>query len=199
MRKIAIGVFVGVAALAAVVTALASGQDDHVMKLHLPDGSTAQIAYEGDIAPHVAIVPAHALVPVGWFDPFAIAPVGPLDQLAADIGLQTDKMVQQMRSRGLQPNADGRVDVTAFGALPAGTVRYSFVSSSTDEGVCSRSVQVTSFGPGHPPKVVANSSGECRTSPPVSTTALSNDQNQAPPATAGRITTDHEPMFVQTI
>ena len=49
----------------------------------------------------------------------------------------------------------------ALAKLPAGTVQYSFVSSSSGNGNCSRSVQLTSFGPDQPPKVVSQSSGDC--------------------------------------
>jgi hypothetical protein len=56
---------------------------------------------------------------------------------------------------------DAPLDRTAFGALPAGTVSYRFVSTSTGNGVCRRSIQVTSLGADRQPKVVSSSSGDC--------------------------------------
>jgi len=199
MPKIRTAVFAGIAALAAAGTAVAASHDTHVMKLGLPDGSVARIEYKGDVAPKVTVAPALNFVPVHWFDPFAAAPFTLFDRIAADMDRQTDMMMQQVRSLQLQPNArDGKLDLAAFGALPAGTVSYSFVSTGTGTGMCSRSVQVTSFGPGQQPKVVSNSSGDCRDTPAASTTAGSSGQDQGATATAGRTAGGHEGKLLHT-
>jgi hypothetical protein len=62
---------------------------------------------------------------------------------------------------------DGKIDLTALRSLPPGTVSYSFVSTTNGGSTCSRSVQVNSLGSGQPPKVVSNSSGDCREGPPA--------------------------------
>lgn len=71
-------------------------------------------------------------------------------------------MLRQVAALQAQPlHPDGQFDLAAMGNLPAGTIRYSFVSTSSANGTCSRSVQVTSLGAGQPPKVVSNASGNC--------------------------------------
>lgn len=199
MRKIRTIVIAGIAALAAVGTAVAASHDSHVMKLGLPDGSIARIEYKGDVAPKVTVAPALDFVPVHWFDPFGAAPFTLFDRIAADMDRQTDMMMQQVRSLQLQPNApDGKVDLAAFRALPAGTVSYSFVSTATGTGTCSRSVQVTSFGPGQQPKVVSNSSGDCRDAPAASTTAGSSGKDQGVTSTTSRTAGGHEGKLLHT-
>src|SRR3546814_14407058 len=64
-------------------------------------------------------------------------------------------MLEAEAARGETP------DRAAFGTLPAGTVSYRFVSTSTGNGTCSRSIQVTSLGADQQPKVVSSSSGDC--------------------------------------
>ena len=74
---------------------------------------------------------------------------------------QTEMMMQQVGAMQHVPNALGKIDLAGFGTLPAGTMSYSFSSTSTDNGTCSRSVQVTSLGSGQQPKVVSKTSGDC--------------------------------------
>jgi len=71
-------------------------------------------------------------------------------------------MLRQASALAAQPiGPDGKIDQAALAKLPAGTVQYSFVSTSSGNGTCSRSVQMTSFGPNQQPKVVSQSSGDC--------------------------------------
>lgn len=198
MRKIRTAVFAGVAALVAVGTAVAASHDNHVMKLDLPDGSVARIEYKGDVAPKVTVAPALNFVPVRWYDPFAAAPFDLFDRIAADMDRQTDRMMRQVRALRLQPNPDGKIDLAAFNALPAGTVSYSFVSASNGTGMCSRGVQVTSVGPGQQPQLVSNSSGDCHDTPAVSSTAGSAGQTRGVASTAGRTAADHDGQRLPT-
>ncbi len=199
MRKIRTIVIAGIAALAAVGTAVAASHDSHVMKLDLPDGSIARIEYKGDVAPKVTVAPTLDFVPVHWFDPFGAASLTLFDRIAADMDRQTDMMMQQVRAFQLEPNArGGKVDLAAFDVLPAGTVSYSFVSTGTGTGTCSRSVQVTSFGPGQQPKVVSNSSGDCRDAPAASTTAGSSGKDRGVTPAVGRTAADHGSKLLHT-
>jgi hypothetical protein len=172
MRKTRTAVFAGIAALAVAGTALAANHDRHVMKVDLPDGSVAHVEYGGDVAPKVTVAPTLNFEPVRWFDPFAAAPFAMFDRIAAQMDQQAGMMMRQARALAIPANpANGKLDLTSFGTLPAGTVSYSFVSTGAGTGTCSRSVQVTSFGPGHQPKVISNSAGDCRDAPsaPIAT------------------------------
>lgn len=199
MRKIRTAVFASIAALAVVGTAVAASHDNHVMKLDLPDGSIARIDYQGDVAPKVTVTPALNFVPVHWIDPFAAAPFALFDRIAADMDRQTEMMMQQVRSHQLPSTAgDGKIDLASFKAMPAGTVSYSFVSTDSGQGTCSRSVQVTSYGPRQQPKVVSTSSGSCRDMPAASTATGSSGQDKTGTSTALRPATSHEGKLLQT-
>lgn len=192
MRRIRGAVLAGVAALAAAGTAVAAGNDRHVLKVDLPDGSVAHVEYEGEVAPKVVVEPGLAFEPVRWFDPLATAPFAMLDRIAAEMERRADMMIEQARALPIQPDPrDGKIDLAGSGALPAGTVSYSFVSTGTGTGTCSRSVQVTSLGPGQQPKIVSNSSGDCHDASPVPTATGVDSAHRAgvptpPPAAAGR-------------
>ncbi|MGJ0239569.1 hypothetical protein ACQEPB_13780 [Novosphingobium fluoreni] len=171
MRKIPAAVLAGVAAVAAMGTALAASNNGHVMKVGLPDGTVARIEYQGDVAPKVTFVPGSDMAPIAWFDPFEAAPFTLFDRIAADMDRQSDLMMRQIRALPLPAMADdGKLDLTGWGSLPPGTVSYSFVSTTNGRSTCSRSVQVTSLGSGQPPKVVSNSSGDCREAPSATVT-----------------------------
>lgn len=166
MRKVRTAVLAGVAAVAAIGTALAANHGSHVMKVGLPDGTVARIEYEGDVAPKVTVAPSSSVAPIAWLDPFEPAPFALFDRIAADMDRQSDLMMRQVRALPLPIMADGgKIDLTALHSLPPGTVSYSFVSTTNGGSTCSRSVQVTSLGSGQQPKVVSNSSGDCREAP----------------------------------
>ena len=54
MRNIRTAVFASIAALAVLGAAVAASNDNHVMKLDLPDGSIARIDYQGSVAGNAA-------------------------------------------------------------------------------------------------------------------------------------------------
>ncbi|WP_285019716.1 hypothetical protein [Novosphingobium sp. fls2-241-R2A-195] len=168
MRKIRTAVLAGVAAVAAIGTALAASHGSHIMKVGLPDGAVARIEYEGDVAPKVTVTPASSVPPITWLDPFEPAAFAAFDRIAADMDWQNDLMMRQVRALPLPAMADGgKIDLTALRSLPPGTASYSFVSTTNGGSTCSCSVQVISLGSGQPPKVVSHNSADCREAPPA--------------------------------
>ena len=164
MRTVRAAVLAGLATIAAAGAAVAANNDTHFLNVAMPDGSIARIAYKGDVAPKVVVAPAPpAILPIAIVDPFEMAPFAMFDRIATQMDAQVDLMMRQAAALQAAPTgADGKVDLAAFGNLPAGTVHYAFVSStSSGNGTCSRSVQVTSLGAGQAPKVVSNSAGDC--------------------------------------
>lgn len=164
MRKQTISLFAGIAGLAMAGAAMATtppkhSEPEHILSVAMPDGTIEHIRYTGDTPPAVVFTPVRqAMVPVA----FDMAPFADFDRIAAAMDRQMDAMLRQASAMASQPvGPDGKIDQVALAKLPAGTVQYSFVSSSSGNGTCSRSVQMTSFGPSQQPKVVSQSSGDC--------------------------------------
>jgi hypothetical protein len=166
VRKIGIAILAGVAALAAAGTAVAASERQHVLHLTLPDGSVEHIRYSGDVPPPVVFLPTHN-APVASVDPFDVAPFAMFDRMAAEMERQADTMLRQAAMMASQPAvADGKMGYATFANLPAGTVHYSFVSTSSANGVtCTRSTQIVSQGPKLQPKMISQTSGDCGVPP----------------------------------
>lgn len=159
----------GVAALAASPKSQAPTAQDHVLTVRLPDGSVEQIRYSGDVAPKV-VVSASGL-PMADFGPAnSASPFAMLERMSAQMDRE---MAEMMRNAPPMPSlaAPGAMQraaagqEAAFGQLPAGMQSYSFVSTMRGGHACSRSVQITSQGAGHAPRVVSQTSGDCAAQP----------------------------------
>jgi len=124
-------------------------------------------AAEGELAPTLVLRTGYS-----WLDHVGI--------IGLEVGHRDDA------PSALEAHANGKLDLAAFGSLPAGAVSDGFVSTGTGTGTCSRSVQVTSFGPGHQPKVIFNSAGDCRDAPSAPTATGLGRANQAVPPVTGR-------------
>jgi len=183
MRKLLrTAVLAGAAAIAVAGTAMAAANDSRVMTVDLPDGSQARIEYKGDVAPKVTVESAPPFVPARFADLGMTAPFALFDRIAADMDRQMDAMFRQARMLETAAAGHAPLDQAAFGALPAGTVSYRFVSTSTGNGVCSRSVQVTSLGADQQPKVVSSSSGDCGAPAHATAPAVAAPARSAAPA-----------------
>ncbi len=159
---------VGAAILAGgvVTPALAGDGQVHVLTVRLPGGGVEQIQYTGDVAPRVVFVPGMVAVPAMDVDPFAT-----LNRISAMMDQQAAAMLREVES--LQGDM--------LPVLPVGGSGYSFVSTMSGSGVCTRSVRITYNGGNTPPQMVSSSSGDCG----------SDRRQQAPsevtvPAPAGR-------------
>jgi len=183
MRKLLrTAVLAGAAAIAVAGTAMAAANHNRVMTVDLPDGSLARIEYKGDVAPKVTVEPAIRFVPVQLADPAMTAPFALFDRIAADMDRQMDAMFRQARMLETAATGGAPLNRVAFAALPAGTVSYRFVSTSTGNRFCSRSVQVTSLGAGQQPKVVSSSSSDCGAPARATAPAVAGPARTAAPA-----------------
>jgi hypothetical protein len=157
----------GVAAAAIAGVATAAALNTHTLTVRLPGGGVERIIYTGNVAPRVEVAPMGAPVPVVWaaepgFDDTAFAA---MDQMSAQMDREMAAMFQQvdaLESRAVASQRDLRSVSTAD--MPAGAQSFSFVSTMSGGGVCSRSVEITSTGHGQKPRVVSQTSGNCGTS-----------------------------------
>jgi hypothetical protein len=155
----------GVAAIGLIgaVAFAADAPRTHVLIIPLPNGGIEQIRYSGDVAPAVTFrqgSPAAA----AWASPFGPgSPFAMLDRIQAEMDRQMAAMLQHPMVMPTMPHiGGGPLQQVTAGALPAGAQQsYSMVATVSGGHACTESVEVTSQGPGQPPKVVRQSSGDC--------------------------------------
>jgi len=147
-------VLAGLGAVAITGAAAAASQDRHTMNVPLPDGSNIRVDYVGDIAPKVTVTPA----------PFAAGfpALGLFDRTMFGVQRQIDAMMREInRTAKLPVTGAPGLNVAAYDNAPAGSSSVTVVSTSNGSKTCTRMTEVTSQGPGKPPKVVTNVSGDC--------------------------------------
>ena len=172
MRVFRTALVAGAAVIAvAGISGLAAARDvnTHVMTVQLPGGGVAEIRYTGDIPPQVVLSPIPAalgaLMP---FDAFfgPASPFAALDRISAAMDREVASLMRQAEilanTPAFAPNQ--RIEM-ALGNLPPGTESYSMVSTWSDNGVCTQSVEITSPANGGKPRVVSHSSGNCGSAP----------------------------------
>jgi len=157
MRKLLIAGAAVVALGGLAGSALARGAETHVMTVQLPGGGVEQIRYSGDVAPVVTFGPAADIGFWGWDDPFA-----DMARISAEMDRAMSGMFREIAALRAMPG-DGWSEA-ALDNLPPGMQSYSYVSTVSGNGVCGRSVAVTSEGPGHKSKVVTRDFGNCSAS-----------------------------------
>jgi hypothetical protein len=155
------------ALLAAGGLALAAGAAHAAGKLNtmnvaLPDGTVAQIAYEGNVPPRISVVPVAAA------DPFAeLERMSAMMQARHEMMMrQVAQMQQQARQQivaaqrsGAGANEPGQVVVSTN--LPAGSYSYTMVSTTSSAGGCTQTVEWRSDGSAKEPQVTKTSAGDC--------------------------------------
>jgi hypothetical protein len=162
MRLMVKAALAGVGAVALAGGAYAADKAVHTMKVAAPDGTVAQVQYVGDQAPRIEFVPVSRVAMPVADDPM-FADFANIDRVFAAMEQQHRAMMQQMAAmeREMPVAADGRINEAALKSMPAGSVHYSFVSTTSGNGTCTQSYQMTSYGQGRQPKVEQHSSGDC--------------------------------------
>jgi hypothetical protein len=194
MRLTRKAAFAGLASLAVAGAAVAADAPRfHTMNVSLPDGAVAHVRYSGDVAPTITFDRAPAQ---SWVDPAAIlagfdpAPFAALDRMAAEMDREAAVMLRHARSGAPGANlAAGGPGMTLLGGagLPPGVAGYSFVSETTSNGSCTRSIEMTRAGPNAKPQTVTHQSGNCgapaaSTAPRAGASAAAKPVKPASPA-----------------
>jgi hypothetical protein len=148
-------ILVGAAAIltaAAATPARAGDSTAHIMTIELPNGAVEHIRYRGDVPPTVVMAPAPFTIAEPFFgpDPAFVA----LQRMSAALDAQAAVMLQQVAELP-------RLTEAQFHTLPAGATGYSFVSTFSSDGACTRTTQITYRGDGLAPQTVSNVSGDC--------------------------------------
>jgi len=139
--------------------ALAAAPAIHEMTVAIPGGGEAHIRYTGDTPPKVNFVHSSEAMPVGFFAPSSF---DEMERISAMMDHQMATMIYQARLMQQQAEASlggSPLRSAEFYGMPAGS-SYSFVSTISGNGVCMKSMQITSSGSSEP-KVVSHTSGNC--------------------------------------
>lgn len=148
----------------------------HHLTLALPGGGVEHIAYSGDVAPQVTILPQAVAMTAApaWFTPMGFdAMTGRIDRIVAAMGTDMDAMLRQAGAMMAMPAFNGIMHAN-LGRLPQGGESYSVISTQSGNHVCTQSVEITSNGNGQAPKVVRHSSGDCTAANPGSSVLFQN-------------------------
>lgn len=159
MRSLRTVVLAGVAIAGVTGLALAAAPTIHEMTVQGPNGAIAQVRYTGDVAPEVSFVqtPMTASAVRFWGAP---SPFAELDRITALMDRQMAQMLYQARLIQQQSSVDPLRDAV-LKDMPAGASSYSFVSTTSGNGFCMRTTQITASPNGGKPKVVSSTSGNC--------------------------------------
>lgn len=190
-RKFVLGA--ALLALAGGGVAHAAAEKLHVMNVAAPDGSTIQVAYAGDVAPRVDVVPASASLG----DPFA-----GMDSISAMMDAQMQAMMRQAAMMDRQAAQMQQQAVTAasaqssqqapgvtpgltpgltmVGTMPKG-MHMTYTSTTTDAHGCTRTVSYASDGSGAAPKMTQAASDGCDALAPNSTPIPAKAETPAQP------------------
>jgi hypothetical protein len=149
----------GIAAAALAGTAYAAATaKTHVMTVPLADGSTVRVEYVGEVAPKVSLARPMAQADNAWgadFPSFA-----GFDRMIEQMQRQSEEMIRQAREAAQHPSGAAPY-IASYGNLPAGGTSTTVVSVSNGGQTCTRTTEVVSQGPGKPPKVTSNVTGQC--------------------------------------
>jgi hypothetical protein len=181
MRRFKTALFAGVAALA--ILGPASAQTAHVMTAALPGGGVAEIHYTGNIPPKVVIgqaPPAFAAwsPAASFFGPDS--PFAMMERISAEMDRQAAATFRRAELLAGEARSGQPIE-TGFVNLPAGSNGYTFISTMSGNGVCTRSVEITAQGNAQP-NVVSHSSGNCGPAASGSTGAATLPRAPAHPA-----------------
>jgi hypothetical protein len=157
VRKLPVVALAGALAIAG--TAFAASPKSHVMNVPLPDGSVARVEYVGDVAPKVTVEPAPlAAAGAPWATRFPAFP--DVSRMIAEMNRRSQEMIRRADEMARHPRSAAPY-VAAYGNAPAGETSTTVVSVSNGGKSCTRTTQIVSQGPGKPPKVTSNSTGDC--------------------------------------
>jgi hypothetical protein len=161
MQTIRTAIVAGVGALmlSGALSVAAAGPGMHVMTVRLPGGAMEHIRYSGDVPPQIVVTPGGIPLDFGWPAAFfgSDSPFAEMNRISAEMNRQ---MAAMMRNAGAVAANPGLSEIEA-GNMPPGSESYSFVSTMSGNGVCGRSVEITSRGERQKPQVVSRTFGDC--------------------------------------
>jgi hypothetical protein len=162
VRKLPLIALAGALSAALAGGAIAAKPQTHVMDYALPDGSVAHIEYVGNVAPKVTVAPA---VGDDVMAPLALPDFAGFDRMIAEMQRRSQELARQAQEMARQAPVGKSPYIASFGNQPAGITSTSVISVSNGAGTCTRTTEVISQGPGKPPKVTSNVSGNCGAEP----------------------------------
>ena len=164
MRTVHTSLLAGAAMILFAGVAQAQSPGAHLLSIHLPGGGIEQIRYSGDVPPEIFLGPNAVLADSSLLFP-AFGPDSPfaaLDRISEEMDQRAARLLEQAEAMTRQlPSGPDQLIQAHAGGLPPDGQSYTFVSTMSANGICGRSVEVTSSGNGGRPHVVTRSFGQC--------------------------------------
>lgn len=165
MRFVRTAIMAGIASTALAGAAFAAGREARMMLVAYPDGTVEHVPVEQVRMVAIPAAPAH-LFEAAFGPDSAFAE---MDRIAAAMEARTTAMMRQaaaIQASGGNEGGNGIVMTNAQGQ-PVGVMHYSFVSTSTDAGGCTRTISYSSDGAraADQPRVIRTSAGNCDAQP----------------------------------
>ena len=170
MRTVQTSFLAGAAMIVFAGFAQAQSPGTHVLTIYLPRGGVERIQYSGDVPPEIFFGPTPALAesPVAFpaFGPGS--PFAALDRMSEEMDRRAALLLREAAAMADHiPAEPGELIQAQSGSMPPNGQSYRFVSAVSANGVCGRSVEITSLGDGKEPRVVSRSFGHCGTARPA--------------------------------
>jgi hypothetical protein len=134
----------------------------HDMTLRLPNGGLERIAYSGNVAPKITIVPEEEMffVPAGvWWS------VPSLDSVSSDLqgidAAMNQHLVATLQEMNRLTATSPKNINESVQPMPAGSEDFAIVTTTNGHQGCTREMQIIGLGLGKTPKIVSHSSGDC--------------------------------------
>jgi hypothetical protein len=159
---------IGAAALSLAGTCAvqAATPDVHTMLVNLPDGSVAQVQYQGKVAPRISIQPVAVARSADTLEETVPDAFARMAMVSAMMDRQADAMMQQVamlqhEAAAHAPGTQPGMTITGMTGLPQG-MHMTYVSTTTDADGCTRTISYSSDGEGHAaPRVTQAASDGC--------------------------------------
>jgi hypothetical protein len=157
----------GIAGLTLAAPTLARELDLHHLTIPLPGGGVETIEYTGQVAPRVSFQPVmmHRIADP-WADDFfwpagfGMPSFADFDRIAAGMDAQMAAMMHQAELLTRLPHGQA-LNQAVLKDLPPGTTSFSYVSTSSGNGVCTQVTRITRNAQDGKPQVVSQTSGDC--------------------------------------
>ena len=151
MKNAPLTIAVGLAVLAIGGLVGAQFVKSHTISVRLPNGGVARVFYTGDVPPGITVAPDARTVAAAWHPDWVAAesPFAEIARVSAEMDREADAMLREAWAP------------VPIAPIAPGFEGYSFASTLSGGGICSRGVEIIAEGHGERPRVLTRTMGNC--------------------------------------